>query len=155
MEFLSNLTLGELCGWLIGATAIICTILERLPKAISPWTKLFKFIGTAMNHDVLQRLDVIEEKVKQLDVQSKMTEAKREEDSVVEARIRIIRLSDELIHEPEHLHSKDYFDQILSDITLYENYCIDHKDFKNDITTMSIKHIREVYLKCMKEHSFL
>ena len=155
MEFLSQLTLGELAGWILGATAIVCTVLERMPQAISPWTKLFKFIGRAMNGEVLQRLEAIEKQVKQIDEQSKATEAKREEDSVIEARIRIIRLSDELVHEPEHLHSKDYFDQILSDVTLYENYCRDHKDFKNDITTMSIKHIREVYLTCMKDHLFL
>lgn len=155
MEFLSQLTLGELAGWILGATAIVCTVLERMPQAISPWTKLFKFIGRAMNGEVLQRLEAIEKQVKQIDEQSKATEAKREEDRVIEARIRIIRLSDELVHEPEHLHSKDYFDQILSDITLYENYCRDHKDFKNDITTMSIKHIKEVYLTCMKDHSFL
>lgn len=155
MEFLSQLTLGELAGWILGATAIVCTVLERMPQAISPWTKLFKFIGRAMNGEVLQRLEAIEKQVKQIDEQSKATEAKREEDRVIEARIRIIRLSDELVHEPEHLHSKDYFDQILSDVTLYENYCRDHKDFKNDITTMSIKHIRGVYLTCMKDHSFL
>lgn len=155
MEFLSQLTLGELAGWILGATAIVCTVLERMPQAISPWTKLFKFIGRAMNGEVLQRLEAIEKQVKQIDEQSKATEANREEDSVIEARIRIIRLSDELIHEPDHLHSKDYFDQILSDVTKYENYCRDHKGFKNDITTMSIEHIREVYLKCMKDHSFL
>lgn len=153
MEFLSQLTLGELLGSFLSITAIICTVLEKMPKAISPWTKLFKFVGNAMNHDVLQRLSVIEEKVKQIENQSKNTEDKREEDSVIEARIRIIRLGDELLQNIDH--SKDYFDQILKDITLYEHYCRDHPDFENDITTMTIKHIREVYLKCMKDHSFL
>ena len=145
----------QFIGSLLSIAVIISTILERIPKAISPWTKLFKFIGKNMNGEVLQRLEVIEDNVRQIDEQSKATEAKREEDSVIEARIRIIRLSDELIHEPDHLHSKDYFDQILSDVTKYENYCRDHKGFKKDITTMSIKHIKEVYLKCMKDHSFL
>lgn len=153
MEFLSQLTLGELAGWVLGTTAVICTILEKIPQAISPWTKLFKFIGRALNGEVLQRLDAIEEKVKQIDRQSKDNDRKREEDKVVEARIRIIRFGDELMQNMPH--SKDYFDQILNDITLYEHYCRSHKDFENDITTMTIKHIREVYLKSMKEHSFL
>lgn len=153
MEFLSQLTLGEIACWIVGATAIMCTILERIPQAISPWSRLFKYMGKSMNGEVLQRLDTIEDKIKELEKQSKDTESKREEDKVIEARIRIIRLGDELLQN--EMHSKDYFDQILKDITLYEHYCRDHPNFENDITTMTVKHIREIYLKCMKEHSFL
>lgn len=155
MDYLSNLTLGELLGSFLAVTAIICTVLERMPKMISPWTKLFKFIGNAMNHDVLQRLDSIEKRLDSVEQQQKKSEEVRDEDRAVAARIRIIRLGDELIHNPEIRHSKDYFDQALKDVDIYENYCRTHEDFENNITEMTIKHIRAVYLKCMNEHSFL
>ena len=155
MEYLSNLTLGELLGSFLAVTAIICTVLERMPKMISPWTKLFKFIGNAMNHDVLQRLDAIEKRLDSVEQQQKKSEEVRDEDRAVAARIRIIRLGDELIHTPEIRHSKDYFDQALKDIAIYETFCKTHEDFENNITEMTIKHIRAVYLKCMNEHSFL
>ena len=46
----------------------------------------------------------------------------------VNARVRILRASDEIRHGVKH--SKEYFDQICDDITLYENYCRNNKDFK-------------------------
>lgn len=155
MEYLSNLTLGELLGSFLAVTAIICTVLERMPKMISPWTKLFKFIGRAMNHDVLQRLDSIEKRLDSVEQQQKKSEEVRDEDRAVSARIRIIRLGDELIHNSEIRHSKDYFDQALKDIAIYENFCKTHEEFENNITEMTIKHIRTVYLHCMNNHSFL
>lgn len=155
MEYLSHMTLGELFNLIVAATAIVCTILEKMPKMISPWSKLFKFIGNAMNHDVLQRLDSIEKRLDSVEQQQKKSEEVRDEDRAVAARIRIIRLGDELIHSPEIRHSKDYFDQALKDIAIYENFCRDHEEFENNITEMTIKLIRSVYLKCMNEHSFL
>lgn len=155
MEYLSHMTLGELFNLIVAATAIVCTILEKMPKMISPWSKLFKFIGNAMNHDVLQRLDSIEKRLDSVEQQQKRSEEVRDEDRAVEARIRIIRLGDELIHSPEIRHSKDYFDQALKDIATYENFCKGHEEFENNITEMTIKLIRSVYLKCMNEHSFL
>lgn len=155
MEYLSHLTLGELLGSFLTVTAIICTILERMPKMVSPWTKLFKFIGNAMNHDVLQRLDAIEKRLDNVEQHARESDKIRDEDRAIQARIRILRLGDELIHNPETRHSKDYFDQVLKDITFYHNHCRDNPDFENDTTEMTVEHIRTVYLKCMKDHSFL
>lgn len=155
MEYLSNLTLGEIFSSFLAVTAIVCTVLERMPKMISPWTKLFKFIGNAMNHDVLHRLDAIEKRIDNVEKHAKESDRIRDEDRAVAARIRIIRLGDELIHNPEIRHSKDYFDQALKDVAIYENFCKGHEDFENNITEMTIKHIRTVYLQCMKDHSFL
>ena len=153
IDFLSHFTLGELISGFLGITAVICTILEKIPQAISPWTKLFKFIGTITNGEVLQRLGEIEGRLDSFEARVKANEDKAEEDKAIEARVRIIRFGDEIIHGV--MHSKDYFDQILKDIATYENHCVKYPEFENNITEMTIEHIKETYLVCMKEHTFL
>ena len=136
---LSQMTLGEIVRDFLFITAVIFTVLEKLPKTISPWTKLLNYVGTLINGEVLKRLEALERRV--------------EERHVIDARLRIIRFGDELLHDVHH--SKDYFDQILLDITAYEQYCTVHPEFKNNVTSMTAERIKEVYHDCLKEHSFL
>ena len=79
--------------------------------------------------------------------------AQSEERGALEARRRILRFNDELLNHV--MHSKEYFDEILSDIDIYERYCREHPNFPNNKTVMSIEHIKECYKKCEKEDSFL
>ena len=69
------------------------------------------------------------------------------------ARRRILRFSDELNQEIRH--TKDYFDDVLADIDLYEKYCKDHPDFPNNRTLMAETNIKAVYQQCLAEHDFL
>lgn len=45
---------------------------------------------------------------------------------MVQARIRILRFSDELRHNVNNIDyfSKDHFDQVMIDIDIYEAYCL-------------------------------
>lgn len=73
----------------------------------------------------------------------------------VQCRTRILRFADELINEPDHLHTQGNFEQCLQDITDYDQYCADHPKFKNELTLRSAEIIRQVYDKCAREHKFL
>lgn len=75
------------------------------------------------------------------------------ESSAVQARQRIQRFNDELLHG--QLHTKEYFDSILIDITNYERFSNSHEDFKNQVTGMAVENIKRVYKKCMEDKSFL
>lgn len=72
-------------------------------------------------------------------------------------RYRIIRFNDELLQHGEHktLHTKEHFDQILSDIDDYEEYCRVDSEYQNSKAVMAIENIRAVYKKCVAEGSFL
>ena len=70
----------------------------------------------------------------------------------VQARIRILRFEDEL--QEGRLHSKDSFDQVMSDISLYNKYCDGHPYFKNDQTVMTVRHIQDVYTERLKKHDW-
>ena len=80
----------------------------------------------------------------------------REEEGVKDAqaaRRRILRFNDELLRNVDH--SKEYFDDILEDVRLYDVYCGEHKDFTNGKTVMATKNIKRCYENCMEKHTFL
>lgn len=72
---------------------------------------------------------------------------------ILEARIRILRASDEIRMNVKH--SKEYFDQLNDDITKYQQYCEDNPRFKNNRAIMAIQNINEVYTKALKDNDFL
>lgn len=71
----------------------------------------------------------------------------------IQCRIRILRANDELRQNMHH--SYEYFRQLHSDITEYENYCLLHPDFKNNEASNSIQYINQIYQKCLQDNDFL
>lgn len=114
------------------------TLVQLSPIKIDPWTWLARKIGHAINGDVIAQLDELKTAF--------------EERAAKDARIRILRFGDEILHGIHH--SKEHFDQILQDITEYEQYCKDHPEFKNKMTVLTTKHIMETYSACFDERSF-
>lgn len=76
-----------------------------------------------------------------------------ERERAINRRVRILRFEDEL--QSDVRHSKDSFDQVLSDVTDYENYCAEHPKFKNNQTTATVEHIKSVYQERLEKHDFL
>lgn len=68
-------------------------------------------------------------------------------------RYRILRFNDEV--KQGIRHTEEHFNQILEDITKYNRYCGDHKDFPNDKAVLAIKNIRDTYDKRLEENDFL
>lgn len=75
------------------------------------------------------------------------------EDRATNARIRILKFSDEVRHNTRH--SKESFDQVNSDIDTYRQYCDKHPEYKNNRAVMAIANIERVYAECLKDHDFL
>lgn len=67
-------------------------------------------------------------------------------------RVRILRFADEIFMNIEH--SKDSFDQVLSDITDYDNYCETHPGFVNNQTVETANYIKQVYKNRMDKKDF-
>lgn len=78
---------------------------------------------------------------------------KIDRNQAIEARIRILRASDEM---RQHVHhSYEYFRQLHHDITDYENYCAIHPDFKNNEAVNAIEYSNRVYQECLDANNFL
>lgn len=99
--------------------------------------------------------DVREVKSQMAGVKEDLGEIKDEsrEDKAKAARTRILVCADEVYQGVRH--SKEYFDNVLADITFYKKYCKEHPEFQNDMTVMAVERIEEVYRHCLENHDFL
>lgn len=138
--------------------------LEEITKAIPPWVwvliigglgmikipviqiNIWSIIGKAINGEVLQ-------KVKELSDNFDKHISLAEEEKIRDARARILRFNDEVLLNRKH--SKEHFEEILQDIDMYEKYCNDHPNYKNNKAVFAIDTIKEVYKKCLKDKDFL
>ncbi len=77
---------------------------------------------------------------------------KVDENEAIASRIRLLKFADELFMDANH--SKDSFDQCLSDITNYRAYCAENPNFKNDQTEETCDYILEIYHERMKKKDF-
>ena len=98
-----------------------------------------------MRKEMTQSLETMQKEIEKLTETVDENEAKA-------ARIRILKFADEVFMEMNH--SKDSFDQCLSDITFYEKYCDNHPKFKNHQTGETCKYIDEVYHERMGKKDF-
>lgn len=97
------------------------------------------------DNELMKELKTIRQEITELKETVNENEAKA-------SRIRILKFADEIFMDMNH--SKDSFDQCMSDITFYETYCDAHKDFKNHQTAETVQYIAEVYHDRMKKKDF-
>ena len=128
-------------GWLI-VLALISGLVEISPIKLNPWSAINNFFTA--NTKILAALENLDARVKNLEINNA-------EEKAVNARIRILRFGDEILHHINH--TKEHYEQTMMDIDLYETYCDEHPDFKNQITIMNIQIIKEQYAKCLRGDS--
>lgn len=143
-----------------GLIIAILTLVQITPIKVNPWSAIAKALGKAFCGDLLSQLRTMEaasqDLLRQLhtledDLNTHIVESERRD--IIACRVRILRFGDEVIHNV--LHSKDSFDQVLEDITMYEHYCDEHCDFKNNMTTLTAKRIKAVYEERLAKNDFL
>lgn len=150
---------GGAIGWGVIIAAAL-SLIQISPIQINPWSYIAKHLGRALNGEVVERLDRYEASTVGLKTDLDElrdfvhnVDSKIDEDRAVTARVRILRFNDELLEAKKH--SKDSYDQVLSDIDVYEAYCEQHPDFKNNKTKMSASNIKDSYEIRLKKHDFL
>ena len=137
MDYILETTVAILSGM---------TLLQISPIRVDPWSWIARKIGRAVNGEVIDRMEMLEKTVKSIRDVADEREAKA-------TRVRILRFGDEILHGIHH--SKEHFDQILQDVTEYEQYCKEHPEFVNHMTVLTTKHIMETYASCFEQHKFL
>ena len=109
-------------------------------------------------HDeVIEAINKLDEKVDErfntLDKKIDDVDKKGDERAAVSSRVRILRFRDEMLEGKSHTH--DSFQQVLTDIDDYEQYCETHPDFKNNQTLRTIEHIKTNYDERLDKNDFL
>ena len=98
-----------------------------------------------LSEDVKERFDTLDLKIDKVD-------AKSDERFAISSRVRILRYEDEL--QEKRKHSKDSWDQVMSDIDYYEEYCAAHPKFKNNQTAATVEHIKHGYRERLEKHDW-
>lgn len=142
MEAFMNLTLGQIVGRIAGVIAALSIFIEITPVKINPISALLRWVGKQINKELMDKVNTLETKVGAL-----------ENSDVIDCRVRILTFADEIRRGMRH--SKETFDQVMSDIDTYEHYCTEHPDFMNNKTVAAKAKILDVYSECIDNNDFL
>lgn len=76
-----------------------------------------------------------------------------EDEKARNQRYRILRFFDEVCEGKRH--SESHFEDILDDISDYEQYCAKHSDFRNSRGKIAMEQIQETYKRVKSKSNFL
>lgn len=140
--------------WLSGViAAAIATVIQGASKKYKPWSWLARKFGSAMNKDMLDKLDTLSTKVDQLEKRDAEQDEAQSEEKARAARRRILRCSDEIRRKERH--SEEFFNDVLDDISYYKQYCEEHPKFENEKAVLAIRLVEKTYEKCVEDNDFL
>lgn len=142
MDDVTQSTLLQAAALLFGGSWLV----QLAPIKINPWTYVARSIGRAINGELIEKIDKLEQQFNQMEEHDAEREAKN-------ARFRILRFGDEC--QQQVLHSQEHFDQIIEDIDQYETYCAEHPNFKNNKAVLTIANIKETYRRRVAANDFL
>lgn len=147
------MTLAELLGWGGGGLFLLLTLVQVAPVKLNPWSALAGLIGRAVNREVLGKLDSLGRA--QAENRQRLDEHIRADDErdADAHRARILHFNNELLRSIPH--TKEEFVEILSSIDVYEHYCQDHPEYRNNRAVHAIANIGRVYDDRLRNHDFL
>ena len=152
-EILAALGIKGVVSWGAGILLVLSMLVEVSKIKINPWSALAKWLGRAINADVLAELAEI--KQKQAETQEDLDKHVVRDDrrNADGHRTRILHFNNELLRSIDH--TKEEFIEVLAEIDAYERYCEEHPEYPNNRAVLAIENIREVYKERMKKHDFL
>ena len=133
-------------NYIIIIILVAMSLIQFTPIKFNPWSWLFSTIGKALNKDLIDDIADLKKNVESL-------EYRFNEKSAIDCRARIIRFGDEVSHGVSH--SRDNFQMIMHDITQYNQYCIEHPEFINNMTKITSERIEEDYKERDRNGDFL
>jgi len=101
----------------------------------------------------MEKKNGIKDSIEKVAKQTESLSKKMDENEARRARRQILRFSDELTQQIKH--SKDYFDDVLADIDVYDKYCKSNPDFPNNRTLIAEKNIKQNYEIRLQKNDFL
>lgn len=131
----------------------LLSLVEVSPIKINPWSGLAKWLGRAINGEVLE--SVAEAKKAQKETRRALDEHIRADDerNADTLRMRILHFNNELLRGDRH--TREDFIEILAVIDAYEQYCKNHPDYRNNRARHAIANIGRVYDDRLKLRDFL
>lgn len=143
---------------------VVMTLLQRSKLPFHPWTLIARSLGRAINYEVIKQqeeirvdLDTVRKDINKKDAaihqELKSLTENCSADKAERWRWQIVKFADEVRIGARH--SEEGYNEILTSITKYKQYCEEHPKFPNSKATASIKLIEEIYNKCLQENDFI
>ena len=124
---------------------LLLTIIQIAPIKINPWDKILVWFGNHMNADIVRRVDVIEEKLDE-HIRDSSEERRRK------IRADILDFGNACMNGRPH--TKEEFEFVISECDAYEKH-IEKMQIRNGVATATIKEVRRLYEKHLRENTFL
>lgn len=153
MEVILGMTLGQIFGGITGIIVVLSIFIEITPVKVNPVSWFLKWVGSKTNTELMDNLTAMGKRVSALEETVSTIRSDDGERDAIGCRIRILQFGDELRRGLRH--SKENFDQVLSDIDDYEAYCEAHPEFKNSKTIVTNTKILDEYSRCIDSDDFL
>lgn len=145
-------------SWLV-IIIIAISIVQIAPIKLNPWTSMFNWISRILTKPLVQKIDGIDSKIKEVNtnvenIDKRLTEHIKESDTESLQRIRqsILSFGSSIISGKNY--HKEQFDFMISECDRYETYCKE-RNIVNGVADATIKEIRRVYSLKLSEDSFL
>lgn len=124
-------------------------------KKNEEWAKVIEQVNTypKWHEQSIEIRDGLKGSIDNLSGKMDAMQLKADRRNASDCRYRIIRFNDEILRQEKH--TKEHFDQILSDIDEYEDYCKVDRDYKNNKAALAVENIKHAYKKCAEESAFL
>ena len=131
----------------------LLSLVEVSPIKINPWSGLAKWLGRAINGEVLSTMQNIQTAQKaQADALAAHIKADDERNADT-LRMRVLHFNNELLRGDRH--TREDFIEILAVIDAYEQYCKNHPNYRNNRASHAIANIGRVYDERLKLRDFL
>ena len=131
----------------------LLSLVEVSPIKINPWSGLAKWLGRAINGEVLSTMQIIQTAQKaQADALAAHIKADDERNADT-LRMRVLHFNNELLRG--NRHTREDFIEILAVIDAYEQYCKNHPNYRNNRASHAIANIGRVYDERLKLRDFL
>lgn len=131
----------------------LLSLVEVSPIKINPWSGLAKWLGRAINGEVLESVEDV--KRAQQDTRKALDEHIQSDDerNADTLRMRVLHFNNELLRGVRH--TREDFIEILAVIDAYERYCKNHPNYRNNRASHAIANIGRVYDERLKLRDFL
>lgn len=159
--------LSDLLPMVPPALLALMSLVEVSPIKFNPWSALAKWLGRAINAEVMAKIDQIQTEqtaqAKKIDeikaeqaAQGEKLDShirKNETDYADSLRATILRFNSELLLGRQH--TQEGFIEILRIVDEYEAFCRAHPNYPNNRSVFAVQNIKRVYAERLQKRDFL
>ena len=142
--------------WIVLLTNVLVPITVALissGKLASKLEKKFSVSDLSKKIDSLEKkIDSLEKKIDSLEKKSDSLEKKIDLNKAESKRAFVLRFNGEIKHGIHH--DEEEFNECLSAIDYYEDYCRQHPNYPNSKAVMAIANVKKVYEKAYSKNDF-